>query len=239
MNEPSPPTPSDQSPEETNDQPGIDNTTTAAPKNRWPLDQSLVATVALTVISLCALFVSIYQTRVLSQQQEVMAEQQRIMTESAKAQLWPNVGVGRSRSYDREGMNLESLEFTIGNAGTGPAIIESASVQYEGKYARSWGELFRLTDYPDTLSTVRDDALISRRVIPANEASTFLGLSQNQPLMEHMNRIIDNEGFTITICYRSVFNDYWLREQKFGREGFDRIIPVDSCVIADSLAFYD
>ena len=57
--------------------------------------------------------------------------------------------------------------------------------------------------------------------------------------MEHMGRIIESEGFTITICYRSVFNDYWLREQKFGREGFDRLTPVDSCVIADSIAFYD
>ncbi len=57
--------------------------------------------------------------------------------------------------------------------------------------------------------------------------------------MEHVGRIIDNEGFTITICYGSVFNDYWLREHKFGQEDFDRLTPVDSCVIADSIAFYD
>ena len=49
----------------------------------------------------------------------------------------------------------------------------------------------------------------------------------------------DNEGFTITICYRSVFNDYWFYEQKYGQKGFGRLTPVDSCVIADSIAFYD
>ena len=217
----------------------MNNAAAPPPQNRRPLDQSLVATIALTVISLCALFVSIYQTRVLSQQQEVMAEQQRIMTKSAKAQLWPNVGVGKYRSYDSEGRYLDSLEFTIGNNGTGPAIIESATVQYEGKYAKSWGKLFRLTKYPDTLSTIVYNGSISGRVLPANSSSRVLGLSENQPLMEHIGRVIENEGFTITICYRSVFNDYWLREHKYGREDFDRLTPVDSCVIADSIAFRD
>ncbi len=208
-------------------------------KKGWTLDQSLLATVALSVISLGALIVSIYQTRVLSMQQEVMAEQQRIMTESAKAQLWPNAGVGRFRNYDRKGIRLDSLRFTIGNSGTGPAIIEKAAVQYEGKYVKTWGEFFRLTNYPDTLPTLAYRGRISQRVLPANEGSTFLGLSFNQPLMEHMGKIIDNEGFTITICYRSVFNDYWLREHKYGQQDFDRLMPVDSCVIADSVAFRD
>ncbi len=239
------PTPSDKPSPETPEQPPVNNAA-PAPKKGWTLDQSLLATVALSIISLGALIVSIYQTQVLSQQQEVMAgqqqimaEQQRIMTESAKAQLWPNVGVGRYRSYDSEGRNLDSLEFTIGNNGTGPAIIESATVQYEGKYAKSWGKLFRLTKYPDTLSTIVYNGSISRRVLPANSSSRVLGLSENQPLMEHIGRIIDNEGFTITICYRSVFDDYWLYEQKYGQEGFNRLTPVDSCVIADSIAFRD
>ncbi len=103
------PTPSDQPSPATPEQPLANNPATAPPKNRWPLDQSLVATLALTIISLCALFVSIYQTRVLSQQQEVMAEQQRIMTESAKAQLWPNASFGRYRAYDPGGIHLNRL----------------------------------------------------------------------------------------------------------------------------------
>ena len=246
MSEPPKPTPSNQPPKETNDQSPLDNPAAPPPKKGWTLDQSLLATVALSIISLGALIVSIYQTRVLSMQQEVMAgqqrimaEQQRIMTESAKAQLWPNAAIGRNRAYDPKGEYLESLEFTIGNSGTGPAIIEKATVQYEGKYAKSWGELFRLTNYPDTLSTVKDNASISGQVLSANENSVFLGLSDNQPLMEHMNRIIDNEGFTITICYRSVFNDYWFYERKLAQEGYGHLTPVDSCVIADSIAFYD
>ncbi len=76
-------------------------------------------------------------------------------------------------------------------------------------------------------------------VMTANESTVFLGLSDNQPLMEYMNKLIDNEGFIITICYRSVFNDYWLHERKFAREGYGRLTPVDSCVIADSIAFID
>ena len=238
MSEPPKPTPSDQPSPETTEQPPVDNSAAPPPQNRWPLDQSLVATIALTVISLCALFVSIYQTRVLSQQQEVMAEQQRIMTESAKAQLWPNVEIGRNRGYE-DGVTISMLDFTIANTGTGPAIIEGATVQYEGKYAKNWEGLFKLMNLPDTVSTLKNDAPISSGVLPTGEFRTILGLSANQPLMEYVGRVVDNESFTITICYRSVFNDYWLREHKDGPRGFDQLTPVDSCVIADSIAFYD
>ncbi|MGB3850783.1 MAG: hypothetical protein WA958_12510 [Tunicatimonas sp.] len=230
------PTPSNQPSPETTGQPSVDSPTAPTPKKGWTIDQSLLATVALSIISLCALIVSIYQTRVLSQQQEVMAEQQRIMTESAKAQLWPNVEIGRNRGYE-DGVTLSMLDFTIANTGTGPAIIEGATVQYEGKYAKNWDGLFRLMNLPDTISTLKNDAPISSGVLPTGDFRTVLGLSINQPLMEYIGRVVDNESFTITICYRSVFNDYWLREHKDGPRGFDRLTPVDSCVIADSIAF--
>lgn len=86
-----------------------------AKKKSWSADQSLIATLALAVISLCALFVSIYQTRVLSMQQEVMAEQQRIMMESAKAQLWPNIEVGymNSTAGDTTGITLNAMEVLL------------------------------------------------------------------------------------------------------------------------------
>ena len=232
------PTPSDKSSPETPEQPLVNNPATPAPKKGWTLDQSLLATVALTVISLCALFVSIYQTRVLSQQQEVMAEQQRIMTESAKAQLWPYLEVDRTRG-SKDGITLDTLEFTIVNNGTGPAVIEGATVQYQENYAKDWGNLFSLTNLPDTVSGLVNNSTLSLGVLPAGQSRTILGLSINPPLMEHMGRIIDNEGFTITICYRSVFDDYWLREHKYGRDGYDSLTPVDSCVIADSIAFRD
>lgn len=235
MSEPPPPTPSDQFLGETNDPSPVDNPTASEPQKSWTLDQSLLATVALSIISLCALIVSIYQTRVLAQQQEVMAAQQRIMTESAKAQLWPNVEIDRFRGY-KDGATIDSLEFVIVNSGTGPAIIEGATVQYEGKYARVWRELYRLTNLPDTVSGFANTAGFSSGTLPIGQARTILGLSFNQSLMEHMERV-EEEGFTITICYRSVFNDYWLREHKYGRDGFDRLTPVDSCVIADSIMF--
>ena len=204
---------------------------------RWweRIDHSLFATIALTIISTCALFVSIYQTRVLSLQQEVMAEQQRIMTENAKAQLWPNVGIGRSRGY--ENGVISELDFSIGNTGTGPAIIERVTLQYQGKYARNWWELFNLTNLPDTIPQIITNSRISGRVLQSGEGSVFLSLSDNQPLMEHFARIIEEEqGITVTICYKSVFDDHWLLEAKLGEAG-ERAFPVETCSIADSSAF--
>ena len=56
-------------------------------KKKWYLDRSAVSTVAVVVINLCALIVSIYQTRLLSLPQQVMVEQQEIMIDWLKAEL--------------------------------------------------------------------------------------------------------------------------------------------------------
>ena len=207
--------------------------------NWWQrIDHVLLSTVALTVISLCALFVSIYQTRVLSLQQEVMAEQQHIMLETAKAQLWPNVEVGKNRGY-KDG-KIDLLEFTIANTGTGPAVIENVTVQYQEQYARSWGELFDLIRLPDSIPRTSDNASINGRVLQSGHFSTFLSMSNYPALMEYMNQVVTkDEGIIITICYRSVFHDYWEIETKYGKSGFGRVTPVDTCIVIENTAFYE
>ena len=105
----------------------------AAPAPRWKswtTDHSLIATIALSVISLCALIVSIYQARVLSSQQRAMEAQQEIMIQNAKAQLWPSLQIGLSvNGLGEQGVELD-LE--LGNSGTGPAIIEGLQVAFRG-----------------------------------------------------------------------------------------------------------
>ena len=240
------PTPSDQPSPETPEQPPVNNPAAPEQKKRWTIDQSLLATVSLSIISLCALIVSIYQTRVLSSQQEVMAgqqrimaEQQRIMTESAKAQLWPNVEISRYRANKQD--SIYQLGFTVANTGTGPAIIEGITIKYQGKYAKSWKSLFKLINLPDTISSTVDNQLLSGRVVQAGEQTTFLDVSSYPPLMNYLARILFQEENPpeITVCYKSVFNDYWLLTTELGGSEYARSLSEDSCVIADSIAFRD
>ena len=217
--------------------------TATSDKKRWKVDHYVASTLALVVISMCALVVSIYQTRVLSQQQEVMSAQQEIMAaqqemtmRNAKAQLWPNLEVGLEIGYD--GSTIEELGFEIMNTGTGPAIIEGVTVEYNGGYAGSWWDMWSLAQLPDSITRTISNDVVASRVIQAGEGYNFLSLNGNQALMEFFREELRNQnGPTITICYRSVFDEYWLLRRKIGEVDYDRAQSVEICTINDSIAF--
>ena len=208
-------------------------------KEKWwkRIDQSLLSTIALTIISLGALLVSIYQTRVLSLQQEVMAEQQRIMTQNAKAQAWPNIEISSaSRTYN---MITSKLRIDVTNTGTGPAIVENVTIRYAGKYIQSWWDLWTLGILPDSIpQTVGSVSTISDRVIQAGEQFVFLSLDNNPALMNYLYQKMRNgNGPVITVCYKSVFNDHWQLSTTLGSPEKDRAIAVDSCLSVGNTAF--
>ncbi len=209
------------------------------PKKFWSADQSLIATLALAVISLCALFVSIYQTRVLSMQQEVMAEQQRIMTESARAQLWPNVELSTNKAYST-GDSLVKLNFEIRNTGTGPAIIEHVTIRYQNQDLQKWDDMSMI----DTLMSIDENGSIStstifNRTIQAGEEFDFLQIEGLPTLLAYLESLFDDgQGFDITVCYKSAFNESWVVEDLLGSTNSSaKRTKVDACVSIDSIAF--
>ena len=206
-------------------------------ENRWwkELDQSLVATLALAVISLCALFVSIYQTRVLSLQQEVMAEQQRIMTESAKAQLWPNVDLGIHREVNDD--TLTKIDFEVSNTGTGPAIVDGVNIKYKGQYVRNVFELLKLTNL-DTAFESLSTSQLSHRVIQAGEEFDFLSITgKKNTLLDSLNSELDEGSMVITVCFRSTFNEYWLLTDTIGSYSVAQRVMIDSCSSTDKTMY--
>lgn len=212
-------------------------------ERKWKIDNYVASTVALVVISLCALFVSIYQTRVLSQQQDVMSAQQEIMSaqqdimiRNAKAQLWPNLEIGVILGYD--GKTIEELGLEIANTGTGPAIIEGVTVEYNDEYAGSWWNMWSLAKLPDSIPRTISNSMINNRVIQAGERYSFLSLNDNQALMEFLRKEIgEQNGPIITICYRSVFDEYWSLRREIGSVDYDRAQLIEACTINDSIAF--
>ena len=195
---------------------------------RWRnIDRTLLSTVALAIISLCALFVSIYQTRVL-------ALQQQIMTKSAKAQAWPNIEVS---SINNGSINV--LKFAIANTGTGPAIIENVSVRYDGANLRSWWDLWHLNILPDTIpQSLGTISTISNRVIQAGEQYDFLVIDNNRPLLEYIYKDMRaGKGPIVTVCYKSVFDDHWLLKTRIGASNAIRAAPTNACLSVESTTF--
>ena len=210
-----------------------------ASSRRWPTwttDHSLIATLTLAVISLCALVVSIYQTRVLSGQQQVMEAQQTIMIETAKAQLWPNLAMGLhvEQSYGR----VTSLTLNLSNLGTGPAILEDIRVFYDGEAMRDFDHLWQTIGRPDTMRVSLGWSTISNRTIQPGEEIAFLRFNESIGLANlFMEAVNDGRSPTFYLCYRSVFGDHFQLEVKYDDGGFDVAREVDDCELPGEVVF--
>jgi len=146
-----------------------------------------IGTILALVISIAALFVSIYEANLLKAQQ--------------RATVWPYVSVGPN--YSSKGFSL-----IASNNGTGPAVIKSFELLRNGQAFRSYDELLDAIK-PDR--TVCYDVLKMRQlnnsVLKASEARVIF----NMPWNEETREIAKNIGeIQIKVQYCSVFDDCWV-----------------------------
>jgi len=177
------------------------------------------------LISLCALFVSLYQAKIMRQQNEVQLE-------AVKAQLWPRLSLGIDRSYDNG--ELSAYTLLIINKGSGPAIIDEVRVTHAGTEASDWWHIFKLSNIPDSIPTFINTANIRGNVIRPGEVIRVLDLTDNTELMQAYFPAASHTD--ISICYSSVFGDTW----QLYREGLTSTlqsitVDVKECTIQGSI----
>ncbi|MBG6133026.1 hypothetical protein IWQ47_004262 [Aquimarina sp. EL_43] len=163
------------------------------------IDPNLIIAIGVLIASFSALFVYMRQASIMSDQTEILLEQ-------TKANAWPRLSIETDLNWiDKK---LESLKIKIHNKGTGPALVEGVRVTYDGIYTRSWGDLFDKINVPDSISTSISNKIIYNAVLSANENYYWLRLIHDPNLARWLYN--HREKITIEICYRSVFEDYWL-----------------------------
>ncbi len=177
---------------------------------------ALTTSIAVGVISLCALVVSLYQSRIMTQQNELQRE-------TMKAQLWPRLEFVVSRAYE-DGITHFALHAK--NQGSGPAIIESVDLQYKKKSYPDWWDLLDHMSLPDSVQTYITNRTINHSVIRPGEDLIFLDLSEYKELMYEVDQ--RSSHIDIKICYRSVFGDSWEIRSNFASND-DSILPVETC----------
>lgn len=176
------------------------------PIPRWRLDYNMVSALAISVISLCALVVSIYQTRLLVRQNE-------LANQTAKAQMWPHLEFAAGGNFDDD--LVKEIYLNLSNEGTGPAIIEEFFYTYQGASTDSWWPLYDHLFLSDTSLTpainFTNRPLLKDEIIQVGEKITTLKLVPVQPekVQEGMEAIWGETQPEITLCYRSVFGDRW------------------------------
>ena len=196
---------------------------TDQPKKLLREPQNIIA-VGVTLISVCALVVSILQTR-------IMSEQRLLMHEQAKAAVWPNLSLTTHKSH-AEDYGISSYKLVISNAGVGPAIVKGMRVTYKGQIAENWWDLFDKFQLGDSIETYVSNSTLNHEIIKIGEESTILDLSNNLPLAQIYFE--QAHEIKIEIYYSSIYGNLW--KYTFGN-GSASTVEVDSVAIVKEEQF--
>jgi len=109
-------------------------------------------------LSLCGLFVSIYETRLIRQEQ--------------RASVWPRISVTPSVSTERD-----TVEIGVQNGGIGPARVRAARIEHEGERKANWQDLLESVDQS---GASRNFGLLNSQVLfPGKEETIFTVVSDS------------------------------------------------------------
>ncbi len=160
--------------------------------------QNIIA-VGVTVISLCALIVSINQTNILKEEKELMREHSR-------ATVWPYLELSYSKAHDKDD-SINHLAISISNNGVGPAIITDVRVRYNDTVAQDWWELFKILNIPDSIDYSIANRSFNSSVIQPGKTIEILNMDANLPLAnEFFKRAA---GVSLEIYYESIYGEKW------------------------------
>jgi hypothetical protein len=154
--------------------------------------QSIGTTLAL-IISIVAMFISIYEANILKSQQTSM--------------VWPYLHL--SQQYDSAGFGIE-----ISNKGTGPAIVTSVQVDYNGIPIENVDILMDSLNPKRTFGyDILRNSSVGNQVFMSGENRIVFGLPYN----EETRVVMDNlHKVRMRIAYKSVLDEYWVFDSKDG-----------------------
>ena len=152
-----------------------------------------IGTALAIIISLAAMFISIYEASILKSQQTSM--------------VWPYLDL--SEQYDNNGFTIE-----ISNKGTGPAIITSVQVDYNGLPVESVDILMDSLNPNRTFGyDILRNSTLGNQVIMSGETRVVFGLPYN----DETRVVQSNLGkIRIRIGYKSVLEEQWYFDSQDG-----------------------
>jgi len=168
-------------------------------KSKFFRDPQNIIAISVTIISLCALIVSVIQMNLLREERELMREH-------ARASVWPHLEIMPWQAYNNDG-TLKSLQLNLTNSGVGPAIITDVKVSNDDTIAHNWWELFDIIDIPDSIDTRINNSRFNKRVVKIGETIKILDLDNNLPLANAFTHV--KKHMTIEIYYKSIYGEKW------------------------------
>jgi hypothetical protein len=183
---------------------------------RWFSNSQNIIAIGVTLIGVCALIVSIMQTR-------IMSEQRTLMYKQAKAEAWPRLDIASTMSFGSISRKIEGYSLGIGNAGVGPAIIKHVRVTYKGVVVKNWKDLFENFQVPDSIKKNYDYSTIGKRILKIGQDVIFLDLKSNLPLAQAFYE--NSNEIEFEIIYESIYGDKWLLTSNLNEKTIVEAIP--------------
>ncbi|MFD2936927.1 hypothetical protein [Spirosoma flavum] len=158
----------------------------ATPRRRINIE--LLLGISATFLSLAALVVSIFQTKIAREQQE--------------ASVWPRIATSDNV------LDL-NFSFSIGNQGIGPAIIKSISIFYRGKkYETLSLVLFQQAGHLNGGYVYSDPE--PETVLKAGDELDLFKLSRDdEPLSYKLKNVVNDSSFHFRVRYADVYGNCW------------------------------
>ena len=161
---------------------------------RRPRTEIIIA-IAATIVSICAMVTTVYQTYILRQQQH--------------AAVWPRLQLSNAYWVTSD---TAFYQLYITNNGIGPAIIREVSIEYEDSlYLTTAGlaqKIARQNDLPDSVAYQNYRDLFPDMVIPQQETWMLLEILKREYVIPFVEKRED-KAIKITVNYESLYGESW------------------------------
>ena len=158
--------------------------TPVPPKRKINIE--LLLSLSATFLSLAALIVSVFQTKIAREEQH--------------ATVWPYLQLGASS-------NSTTYDYGIENRGIGPAIIKKVEWVYgDSVYKHSHEFIFNEIGFSRGLG--RSEMEPNQVYSPAGGAS-LISVYENDSLVKVVSKILESDSFRLRIIYSDVYGNCW------------------------------
>ena len=165
----------------------------AKQQQRRRLDSNTLISITATIVSISALFLSVYQT-ILSRQQQ-------------SASVWPKLIIGNG--YMKNLGNDSFYRLYVRNVGIGPAVIKNVTIRHKNQSFNTMTEYGRTVlqthQALDSLAFDEQD-LTDEDVIPQGETVFLFDTYKNRFANLFINNLAD---FELTVSYESIYGEKW------------------------------
>jgi len=160
-------------------------------------------------VAFSALFISVVSLGIAIMHGRTMERMAEANAHLVAANSWPLLGFS-SGWVTADGVT--KVHMGVGNAGVGPAKIESAELVWKGVSYRSDPDFLKACCGFDPASrTPYDSTILSNQVLRAGDSIRFLEFAQpsNPTVFAALKQAIVSRDLQLNVCYCSIFDECW------------------------------